>query len=202
MTIHVLSLTYNYRKLPRNLSRIRITRINQCWDLEENNKNPFVKVTTSSMMSCLCPFLASQLADKVLSLTISSLPGCQPSQRKNSENREQSQTGLNYAEVHPVLQELKNTAIAKKWTVYSQLGSHIIFLFFPVFRLFPCKGGGMMGWFCLDARIQAKSFYHNTNDDSRNRKNGVFMVFFLTQKFTGEPYFLSTFCVETSHLTT
>ena len=152
MTIHVLSLTYNYRKLPRNLSRIRITRINQCWDLEEN--------------------------------------------------REQSQTGLNYAEVHPVLQELKNTAIAKKWTVYSQLGSHIIFLFFPVFRLFPCKGGGMMGWFCLDARIQAKSFYHNTNDDSRNRKNGVFMVFFLTQKFTGEPYFLSTFCVETSHLTT
>ena len=56
--------------------------------------------------------------------------------------------------------------------VYSQLGSHIIFLFFPVFRLLPCKGGGMMGWFCLDARIQAKSFYHNTNDDSRNQKTG------------------------------
>ena len=91
------------------------------------------------MMSCLCPLLASLLADKVHSPTISSLPGCQPSQRKNSENREQSQTGLNYAEVHPVLQELKNTAIAKKWTVYSQLGSHIIFCFFRFSGCFPVR---------------------------------------------------------------
>ena len=51
-------------------------------------KNPFVKVETSSMMSCLCPLLASLLADKVLSLTISSLLGFQPSQRKNPDSLE------------------------------------------------------------------------------------------------------------------
>ena len=33
----------------------------------------------------------------------------QPSQRKNSENRKQSQSWLNYAEVHPVWQGLKNS---------------------------------------------------------------------------------------------
>ena len=49
-----------------------------------------------------------------------------------------------------------------------------------------------MGRFCLDARIQAKALYHNTNDDSRNHQSEVFMVFVLLLKkvYASDPFLL------------
>ena len=43
----------------------------------------------------------------------------------------------------------------------------------------------MIGWFCLEARIQAKAFYHNTNDDSLDHQCEVFM-FFLTLNYAND----------------
>ena len=60
-----------------------------------------------------------------------------------------------------------------------------VFLYCSRFSLFfgmmvvPCKGGGMFGWHCLEARIQAMTDEQNTNDDSRNHLIRGFQCFLL-----------------------
>lgn len=47
----------------------------------------------------------------------------------------------------------------------------------------------MIRWFCLDARIRAKAFYHNTNDDSRDRQyEFLWFFFFVTLDYANDPF--------------
>jgi len=56
-------------------------------------------------------FLVSKLTDKSLQPPHHPLQGQQPEQKKNKENRRQSQTCSSYAEVHPVEDQRSKTVI-------------------------------------------------------------------------------------------